>query len=74
MKKILVGSIIFFIGLGLYGLIFIHGPLHAQGVSDSSEVIAKLNVIAKGQEELMSAINSVKQDLQIIKVRVTQLQ
>ncbi|MDP3791706.1 MAG: hypothetical protein Q8R38_06655 [Candidatus Omnitrophota bacterium] len=70
MKKKLIIVVLFIVGVA-FGLVLAHGPLNAQGDSD---ILSKLNDIAKGQEDLMAAMNSIREDLQIIKVRVTQLQ
>jgi len=71
MKKILMSAAIFIAGIAC-GLIFNYGPLHAQESMNEGDVMAKLNEISKGQEEVVAAINSMKEDLQIIKIRVTQ--
>lgn len=70
MKRIFAVIILFVIGVA-FGLVLSHGPLNAQSDSD---VMSKLNDIAKSQGEVLAAIASMKEDLQIIKVRVTQLQ
>ena len=71
MRKILLGVIVFIVGVAC-GLIFTYGPLYAQG--SNGDVMAKLDEISKSQEETMAAINSIKEELQIIKIRVTQSQ
>lgn len=73
MKRILISAVIFFVGTA-FGLILAHGPLNAQDAGSNADVMSKLNDIAKSQEELMTAVNSIKEDLQIIKVRITQMQ
>jgi len=73
MKKILAGAAIFIVGVAC-GLIFTYGPLHAQGSINESDIMAKLNEISKGQEDVVAAIDSMKEDLKIIKIRVTQSQ
>ena len=73
MGRILSGAIIFIAG-AICGLIFTYGPLHAQGSISEGDIMAKLNEISKGQEETIAAINSIKEDLRIIKIRVTQSQ
>jgi hypothetical protein len=72
MKKILIPAVIFCIGVA-FGLVLAHGTLNAQGAGDA-DVLAKLNDIAKSQEELMDTVKSIKEDLHIVKIRVTQLQ
>ena len=73
MRKILAGTVVFIAGIAC-GLILTYGPLHAQGSTSEGDIMAKLNEISKGQEEMMAAINSIKEELQIVKIRVTQSQ
>jgi len=73
MKKILAGAALFVTGIAC-GLIVTYGPLHAQGAINENEIMAKLNEISRGQQEVVDAINSMKDDIRIIKVRVTQMQ
>jgi hypothetical protein len=65
MKKILAGAVIFFIGMAC-GLMFIYGPTHANAANNSDEVL-----MAK-MDEVVNAINDMKEDIRIIKIRVTQ--
>ena len=73
MKKMYAVIIIFFVGVA-FGLVLSHSPLNAQNSENDSDVISKLNDIAKNQQELMTAVNAVKEDVQIIKLRITQMQ
>ena len=73
MKKFFTGVIAFAAGLAC-GLIIAYGPLHAQSSVNESDIMAKLDEISKGQQEVVAAINSMKEDLQLIKIRVTQSQ
>lgn len=73
MKKILAVTAVFIAGIAC-GLIFTYGPLHAQESTNGSDIMAKLNEISDGQKEVVAAINSMKEELQIIKIRVTQSQ
>ena len=73
MRKILAGAAVFIIGIAC-GMIFTYGPLHAQEAANEGDVMAKLNEISKGQEDMMAAINSIKEELQVIKMRITQNQ
>ncbi len=73
MRKILRGAVVFIAGIAC-GLIFTYGPLHAQGSVSEGDIMAKLNEISKSQAEIAAAINSMKEDMQIIKIRVTQSQ
>ena len=73
MRKILTAAAVFIAGVAC-GLIFTYGPLHAQGSINEGDVMAKLNEISKGQAEVVAAVNSMKEDIQTIKIRVTQSQ
>ena len=73
MKKIFAGVIIFITGF-VVALILTHGSLEAQPSGDGGDTMAKLNEIVRTQQDIISMINSMKEDIQIIKVRVTQLQ
>ena len=73
MRKILACAAVFIAGIAC-GLMLTYGPLHAQGATSEGDIMAKLNEISKGQEEMMAAINSIKEELQIVKIRVTQSQ
>ncbi|MCX5665539.1 MAG: hypothetical protein NT036_00590 [Candidatus Omnitrophica bacterium] len=73
MKKILAVATVFIAGIAC-GLIFNYGPLHAQESVNEGDIMAKLNEISDGQKEVVAAINSMKEEIQIIKIRVTQSQ
>jgi len=73
MRNILTGAAVFIAGIAC-GLVLTYGPLHAQGSAGEGDIMAKLNEISKGQEEVVAAINSMKEDINIIKIRVTQSQ
>ena len=73
MRKILIAAVLFLTGVA-FGLVLSHGTLNAQSSGNEADIISKLNDIAKGQQDLMAAVNSIKEDLQIVKIRVTQLQ
>lgn len=73
MKKFLTSVIIFFAG-ALAALILTHGSLQAQDATGNREVIEKLNEVARSQQDIISALNSVKEDIKLIKIRVTQSQ
>lgn len=72
MKKIIMGSVIFFTGF-ISAILLTHGSLQAED-NINSEVMSKLNDITRGQQEIVAAINSMKEDIQLIKVRITQMQ
>lgn len=73
MRRILAGTALLIAGITC-GLIVAYGPLQAQESINEGRVMVKLNEISKGQGEMMAAINSIKEDLRIIKIRVTQSQ
>ncbi len=73
MKKILAVATVFIAGIAC-GLVFTYGPLHAQESAGVGDIMAKLDEISKSQEETAAALNSIKEELQIIKIRVTQSQ
>lgn len=74
MRRVLAAVIIFFVGAGL-GFIMAHGPLNAQETeSGDIDIMPKLNEIAKSQQELIVAIKAIREDIQIIKLRITQMQ
>lgn len=71
MRKILMCAAVFISGI-VCGLILTYGPLHAQESNNNGEIMAKLNEISRSQQEIVAAINSMKEELEIIKIRVTQ--
>lgn len=73
MNKILSYAVIFIAGIAC-GLVLTYGPLHAQGAGGDSDMMAKLNELSNGQREIVAAIDSMKEDIHIIKIRVTQSQ
>lgn len=73
MKKILTGAIIFSVGFAS-GLILTHGSLRAESSSSNSNIMEKLNEVAISQQNILAALNSLKEDIQVIKIRVTQIQ
>jgi hypothetical protein len=74
MKKFLAVIAVFITGIAC-GLILTYGPLHAQSSAPSEgDIMAKLDEISKDQKEMMAAINSIREELQIIKIRITQNQ
>ena len=73
MRKILAGAVVFVAGMAC-GLIIAYGPLHAQGSTGENDIMPKLNEIVKGQQEIKASLNSIKEELQIIKIRITQSQ
>ena len=73
MKKILAGTVVFIVGIAC-GLIVAYGPLYAQSNIDGGSIISKLNEISRGQAQTMAMLNSMKEDISIIKLRITQMQ
>ena len=56
----------------LLALAQLAAPAHA--AAESSAVTAKLDAILTGQRQVLAAIESMKSDLAIIKIRITQAQ
>ena len=73
MKKLLMGVAIFIVGF-VSAIILTHGSLRAEDSNNSGEVLNKLNELEKSQQNIVALINSVKEDIEIIKIRVTQIQ
>lgn len=73
MRKLLICAALFIAGFAA-AVLLTHGTLSAQSSINDADLMAKLDTVVKGQEEVVAAINSIKDDIQIIKVRVTQLQ
>ena len=73
-KKILIG-IILAVVLVAAASIFVNSGIRAQEQApDQSEVLAKLDQILNNEKVLMDQIASMRQDLNIVKIRVTQQQ
>jgi hypothetical protein len=66
MKKILGVAVILIVGIAC-GMVFTYGPLHTQVYAGEGDVMAKLNEILRVQQEM-------KETLQVIKIRITQMQ
>jgi len=66
MKKAVMWSIVFFTGFAV-AFLLTHGSLSAQGSGDYREIISRL-------DELKGMMNSLKEDIQVIKIRITQMQ
>jgi hypothetical protein len=73
MKKPFIIAIVFFVGLA-FGLILGHGSLRAEDAKSDPDVMIKLKEISKSIEEVKAAVNDIKDELRIVKIRVTQLQ
>ena len=54
-------------------LVFVNKAIQAQG-EGSTEMSQRLDEIAKDQKAILDGINSIKEELKIIKIRVTQSQ
>ena len=72
-KNILTGAVIFFVGFAS-GLILTHGSLRAEGSSNDRNIMEKLHEVTISQQNILAALNSLKEDIQVIKIRVTQIQ
>ena len=55
-------------------LVFRTGPIRAEGATDISAVSAKLDEVLNNQKAILSGMESIKAELGVIKIRVTQNQ
>ncbi len=74
MKRFLFGCIaVLFMIVGLFVITGVTTHAQAQG-ADESSVLAKLDEVLNGQKAIMDELASIKEELRIVKVRVTQQQ
>ena len=73
MRKFLIGVAVFIVGF-VSAIILTHGSLCAENSSDNSAVMEKLSEVARSQQNILATLNALKEDIQIIKIRVTQIQ
>jgi hypothetical protein len=73
MKNFFMTVVIFLTGAAA-ALILTHGSARAQESVNNGEMLEKLNEISRSQQAMFMAINSIKEDVQLIKIRVTQSQ
>jgi len=73
-KKMVLGAAIAIIAIA--GLLTVTGAVtHAQGQSTSDyALLGKLDEILKGQKEIMEDLALMREELRVIKIRVTQQQ
>ena len=72
-KKILIGVIL--VSVLVAASIFINGRLQAQSQgTDDGTILSKLDQILNNERALMDQISSMRQELNVIKIRVTQSQ
>ena len=71
MKKILFGFIIFLSAITIFFL-FSARQIQAEAPVSDTEISKKLDDILKTQKDIMEGIKSMKEELNIIKIRVTQ--
>jgi peptidoglycan hydrolase CwlO-like protein len=73
MKKILIGMLLTFVFLS--APFFSSGAAHAEDQnSDIAGILSRLDQVLANQKALMAEVDSVKQELNVIKIRVTQIQ
>ena len=73
-KKILIGIMLVSVLIAAAS-IFINGRTHAQGQGlDQGEISAKLDQTLNNEKVLLDQITSMRQELNIIKIRITQSQ
>ena len=46
----------------------------AEGPSVNAEIVRKLDSVIRSQNEVLAAVNSLKEDMRVIKIRITQSQ
>ncbi len=71
MKKILIGFIVF---LMLFAMIGLTLKAQAEETVSKSDISKKLDEILKNQKDILDQIAVLKEEMRIIKVRVTQNQ
>ena len=71
-KKILIGIALVSV-LTVAASMFVSGRTHAQD-QDQSAILSKLDQILNNERALMDQIASMRQELNVIKIRVTQSQ
>jgi multidrug efflux pump subunit AcrA (membrane-fusion protein) len=72
MKRMIALTAVFVTGVAA-GLILSYGALSAQNAGEG-DILARLDDISKQQQQLIGVVNSIKEDVAVIKVRVTQMQ
>ncbi len=73
MNKIVIGVIISLVVLSM--LLAVTGrPINAQGQTSDPEILKKLDEILAGQKTISQKLDTLKEELYIIKIRVTQQQ
>jgi len=55
-------------------LVFANKAIQAQGEGATGEILNRIDDIARDQKAILDGINSIKEELKIIKIRVTQSQ
>lgn len=71
-KPVLAAIIILFIVSGL--VLFAANKIQAQDSSNNSDVIKKLDDVLDGQKAILRDLDSMREELKIIKMRITQQQ
>jgi len=74
MRKILIGFIVSLVVMT--GLLAASSrPTHAQDEAlDTAEISKKLDTVLENQKDMMADIKAMKEELNIVKIRVTQIQ
>ena len=55
-------------------LVFTNRPIRAEDISDTAALSAKLDEVLNNQKAILDGITSIKEELRVIKIRVTQNQ
>ena len=72
-KKLFVGFAILFAVVCMLVTVM-NRPTHAEPQADNPGILKKLNDILDGQKAIVQDLDSMKEELRIIKIRVTQAQ
>ena len=76
-KKMLIGLVLFFVTIAAL-LLVINKPTAAQtaaaGAGANTDIMKKLEDIAKDQKAILDDLAAIKQELYIVKIRVSQNQ
>jgi hypothetical protein len=72
MKKLIIGTVVLILIISCISLVGIN-ITQAQG-SDSADILKKLDDVIAGQKAILDSLASMKEELNIIKIRITQQQ
>lgn len=58
-------------GILFLGIVFLKPTLKAEDINDSSQILRKLDDVLNAQTEILKQLSEIKQELNIVKIRVT---